>query len=145
MAVMKPQTREFAIQKHKDGIVTEFPFEVMSDTFQRVLFYEAAMVSNKDAVLVFEEPEAHAFPFYTKHLGEQLALDETNQYFIATHNPYLLSAVVEKAKKDEVGVFITYWQNHETKVKILTGDELSRLMDEDPFLGIEHLLSGEAE
>ena len=145
MAVMKPQTREFAIQKHEGGIVTEFPYESVSDTLQRVMFYEAAMVSNKDAVLVFEEPEAHAFPFNTKHLGEQMALDETNQYFIATHNPYLLSAVVEKANKDEVGVFITYWENHETKVKMLTGDELSRLMDADPFLSIESLLRGEGE
>ena len=145
MAAMKPQTREFAIQKHEGGIVTEIPYESVSDTLQRVMFYEAAMVSNKDSVLVFEEPEAHAFPFYTKHLGEQLALDETNQYFIATHNPYLLSAVVEKAKKDEVGVFVTYWENHETKVKMLTGDELSRLMDADPFLSIEGLLSGEGE
>ena len=103
------------------------------------------MLSNKEAVLVFEEPEAHAFPYYTKHLGEQLALDETNQYFIATHNPYLLSAVVEKANKNEVGVFITYLENHETKVKLLTGDELGRLLDADPFLSIESFISGEGK
>ena len=145
MVVRKLQERKFVIQKQQEGMATEFPYEVMSDTLQRVMFYEAAMVSNKDSVLVFEEPEAHAFPYYTKHLGEQLALDETNQYFIATHNPYLLSAVVEKANKNDVGVFITYWENHETKVKMLTGDELSQLMDEDPFLGIERLLSGEGE
>jgi len=58
---------------------------------------------------------------------------------------YLLSAVVEKAKKNDVGVFVTYWEDHETKVKMLTGDELSCLMDADPFLSIEGLLSGEGE
>ncbi|MHA1431833.1 MAG: hypothetical protein ACTSRV_15795 [Candidatus Freyarchaeota archaeon] len=52
-------------------------------------------------MLVFEEPEAHAFPYYTKFLAEKIALDTSNQYFISTHNPYFLLSILEKAPKDE--------------------------------------------
>ena len=36
---------------------------------------EAAILSNKDSVLVFEKPESHAFPYYVKYLAEIIALD----------------------------------------------------------------------
>ena len=65
-----------------------------------MVFYMAAIESNRNATLVFEEPEAHAFPYYIKHLAECIALDENkNQYFIATHNPYLLTAIWEKSQR----------------------------------------------
>jgi hypothetical protein len=50
--------------------------------------------------MVLEEPETHAFPKHTKYLGELVALDKSNQYFISTHNPYFLLAVIEKAHKE---------------------------------------------
>lgn len=59
---MKPHERVFELQKHQDGGVTAYPYVMSSDTLQRMLFYHAAIVSNRDSVLVFEEPEAHAFP-----------------------------------------------------------------------------------
>jgi hypothetical protein len=138
--VMKPHEKTFEIQKQVDGIVTAHPWSMVSDTFQRVLFYSAAIASNRNKVVIFEEPEAHAFPYYTKHLGESIAFDESNQYFIATHNPYLLSAIVEKAPKDQVNVFATYYRSYQTGVRLLTGDDLSRLLDADPFLSLDLLL-----
>ena len=97
-----------------------------------MLFYQTAMSSNKGSVLVFEEPEAHAFPFHTKHLGESIAFDRENQYFIATHNPYLLLAIIEKARKDDVAVYGTYYRDYETKLKPLSDEEISQLLDADP-------------
>jgi hypothetical protein len=87
-----------------------------SDTLRRIIFYTVAIASNKDSVLVFEEPESNAFPYYTKYLGERIALDKTNQFFIATHNPYLLSAIIEKGRKEDVQVFITYFRDYQTHV-----------------------------
>lgn len=103
------------------------------------------MASNKDCTLVFEEPEAHAFPYYTKLLGERIALDPSNQYFIATHNPYLLGAIVEKAKKEDVAVFAVYYEDYQTKVKHLSDTELATLMDADPFLSLQSLIKGESQ
>jgi hypothetical protein len=139
-AVLKPRDRTIELQKQQDGLVISYPYAMTSDTLQRMLFYHAAMESNKDSVLVFEEPEAHAFPYNTKHLGERIALDASNQYFIATHNPYLLVAVLEKAKKQDVAVFATQYRDFQTKVNPLTEEQISRLLEADPFLGLESVL-----
>ena len=138
--VMKPQERVFEIQKQVDDLVISFSYTLQSDTLRRIIFYTVAMASNKDSVLVFEEPESNAFPYYTKYVGERIALDETNQFFIATHNPYLLSAVIEKGRKEDVQVFITYLKDYQTKVKPLTPDEVVELMEADPFFNLDRFI-----
>ncbi len=139
--VIKPHEKTFEVQKQSEGVAVAFPFHLTSDTLQRVIFYAVAIDSNKESVLVFEEPEAHAFPYYTKHLGERIALDENgNQYFIATHNPYLLTAIWEKSPPGEVAVFATYYRDYETRVKPLTADDMAWLFQADPFLGVSHLV-----
>ena len=135
--VFKPQERVFELQKQADDLVFSFPYALASDTLQRIIFYTVAIASNKNSVLVFEEPESNAFPYYTKYLGERIARDETNQFFIATHNPYLLSAVIEKGRKEDVQVFITYFKDYQTKVKPLTPDEVVELMEADPFFNLD--------
>lgn len=139
--VIKPHEKTFEVQKQSEGVAVAFPFHLTSDTLQRVIFYAVAIDSNRESVLVFEEPEAHAFPYYTKHLGERIALDENkNQYFIATHNPYLLTAVWEKSPPGDVAVFATYYRDYETRVKPMTADDMAWLFQADPFLGVSHLV-----
>jgi AAA15 family ATPase/GTPase len=96
-----------------------------------------AIESNQDSTLIFEEPESHAFPYYTKFLGEKIAMDETNQYFIATHNPYLLESIVAKTKIDDINVVVTFFDEYQTKVKCLSSEEISELLDADPFFNLE--------
>ena len=141
--VLKPQERLFELQKQKHDLVFSFPYALTSDTLRRIIFYAVAIASNKDSVLVFEEPESHAFPYYTKYLGERIALDQTNQFFIATHNPYLLSAIIEKARKEDVQVFITYFKDFQTQVKPLTTNQLSELMEADPFFNLDRFIEEE--
>ena len=138
--VLKPQERLFELQKQTDDLVFSFPYTLTSDTLRRIIFYTVAIASNKDSVLVFEEPESNAFPYYTKYLGERIALDKTNQFFIATHNPYLLSAIIEKSRKEDVQVFITYFKDYETRVKPLTENQLSELMEADPFFNLDRFI-----
>jgi predicted ATPase len=139
--VVKPHERVIELQKQADGVAVSIPYPNSSDTLQRMVFFMAAIESNKNATMVFEEPEAHAFPYYVKHLAERIALDENkNQYFIATHNPYLLASIWEKAAPDEVAIFATYYRDYETKVKPLTSDDMKWLFEADPFLGVSHLV-----
>jgi AAA15 family ATPase/GTPase len=140
---MEPNDRVFRLQKERQGrvrVVVNYPYALQSDTLQRIIFYTVAIASNKDSVLVFEEPESNAFPYYTKYLGERIALDETNQFFIATHNPYLLSAIVEKGRNEDVQVFITYFKDYQTKVKPLTPEEVTELMEADPFFNLDRFV-----
>ena len=144
LLVIKPHEHKFELQKQQEGVAIGLPFHLASDTLQRMVFYSVAIESNKNSVLVFEEPEAHAFPYFTKHLGERIALDENNnQYFIATHNPYLLTAIWEKSAPGDVAVFATYYRDYETRVKQLTPADMDWLFEADPFLGVSHLVEDE--
>ncbi len=118
------------------------PFSLLSDTLQRVIFFLTAIESNKNSVLIFEEPEAHAFPYYTKILAEDIALDNNNQYFISTHNPYLLLSILEKAPKDDTAIFITYLDEYQTKLKELNEKEKEEILNQtkDIFFNIENFI-----
>ena len=143
--MLRTKTKTFEFLKEVDDIIFNYPYVLTSDTLQRMVFYTVAIESNKNSTLVFEEPESHAFPYYTKFLGEKIALDESNQYFIATHNPYLLLSILEKAPEDDVNVFITQFKNYQTKVKCLSDEEVSELMDYDPFFNLDSFTEDEEE
>lgn len=129
--VLKPQENKIEIQKEIEDIIIAHPYSLVSDTLQRIIFYLIAIETNKDSVLIFEEPEAHAFPFYTKYLAERIALNQTNQFFISTHNPYILLSLLEKTKKEDIGIFITYFKDYQTNVRPLNEKEMQEILDLD--------------
>jgi AAA15 family ATPase/GTPase len=114
-----PNENKIEVRKEIDYLTIPFNYSLTSDTLQRIIFHLTAIETNRNSTLIFEEPESHAFPYYTKFLAERIAMDKTNQYFIATHNPYLLLPLLEKTSQSEIGIFITYIENYETKVKLL--------------------------
>lgn len=134
----KPDDRIFNIQKHGKDI-TSLPFILASDTLKIIIFYLFAIISNKNSTLIFEEPEAHAFPYYTKYIAEKIAKDESNQYFIATHNNYFLTSILEKTPKEKINVFATYLDNYQTQVKQVKQKQIEEILnyDLDPFFNID--------
>jgi len=62
-------------------------------------------------------------------LAEKIALNETNQYFISTHNPYFLLSLTEKTPLKDLNVIITYDEDYETKIKVLSEKEISEIID----------------
>jgi len=140
--IFKPQENKIEVLKQYEDIFISYPYSLASETLQRIIFYLTAIDSNRDSILIFEEPESHAFPYYTKFLAERIAFDKNNQYFISTHNPYFLLSVLEKAHKDELGVFITYFKDYQTRVKPLSEGELEEMMEQgiDIFFNIGRFL-----
>ncbi|GAB3905515.1 ATP/GTP-binding protein [Larkinella knui] len=136
----KDQT--FGIQKRQGPRVKLYEFFTIADTFRRFMFYITAIESNKDSVIIFEEPEVHSFPPYTLELAYRIIYDEDDQYFISTHSPYLLHTLIENLKDDQLNVFITYYENYETKVKAMTPDELRDVLDfsTDIFFNLDKFL-----
>ncbi|HEY0551392.1 MAG TPA: AAA family ATPase [Verrucomicrobiae bacterium] len=140
---IKPVEMQLLLAKSVDDELYSFPYESISETWRRIIFYMALLETNQSATLLLDEPESNTFPFYTKYLAERIALDESNQFFITTHNPYLLGSIVEKAKMADVSVFITSMENFETKVKAVTGDKLSEIADlgSSVFFNLDKLLA----
>ena len=136
---LRPQDNEILMSKEVDDILYSFPFESISETMKRIVFYKAALESNKDAVLVFDEPESNTFPFYTKYLAERIALDTTNQFFLTTHNPYVLMSIIEKTPEAELAVFVTRMKNYRTELHQMTPEELAEALElsMDLFLNLD--------
>jgi len=127
------------ISKTIDGITISYPYKTISDTLKRLIFHIIAMETNSNSVIVFEEPEVHAFPYYTKFFAEKVALDKNskNQYFFSTHNPYFLIPLLQKTK--EVNVYATRWENFQTKIYLLNNEEILS-HDSDIFFNLDNLI-----
>ncbi len=145
--VLKPQEQKIEVLKQYEDIFISYPYHLASETLQRIIFFITAVMSNRNSIITFEEPEAHAFPYYTKILAEMIARDENNQYFISTHDPYFLHSIIEKTPKDQVNVLITYFKDYETKVKPLSEKDLSEVLslETDIFFDISKFLEEEHE
>ena len=127
---VKPRENKLEIQRELgEGVIVSFPYTLISDTIQRIIFYSAVVHTNKNSIIAMEEPEAHAFPFYTKYLAELIALNDSNQYFITTHNPYFLLTLIERTPKRDLAVYITYYEDYQTKVKKLSEKRLQEVLD----------------
>lgn len=108
----------------KDSEVFLLPYYSIADTLQRIIFFKTAIASNEDSILLFEEPEAHCFPPYITHIAKEIISSETNQFFIATHSPYILDAFLENAHVD-LAIFMADFKDGQTVIKRLTDDELN--------------------
>jgi AAA15 family ATPase/GTPase len=111
------------IQSDLKNEIFLIPYNSIADTLQRIIFYKAAIASNNNSVLLFEEPEAHSFPPYMAHLTQEMIYKRDNQYFIATHSPFILNDLLENGR-DELAVFVVHYEDHETRVRKLSSDEL---------------------
>lgn len=138
----KPNENEILFSKIVDDEIYSFPYFMLSETLQRIIFYTIAIESNKESIILFDEPDTNTFPLYTKELAERIALNESNQFFITTHNPYLLLSLIEKSKEADINVFITQMRNYQTIINHLTPNQISEVLDltSDVFFNFERIL-----
>jgi AAA15 family ATPase/GTPase len=140
---LKPAENDVSISKLVNKSIYSYPYFAISETLQRVVFYILAIKSNKNSILLFDEPESNTFPFYTKFLAESIALDQNNQYFLTTHNPYLLLSLLEKSPKEDINVFVTKMtRNFDTKTHLLSEKQLGEVLDlnSDVFFNLDRIL-----
>lgn len=131
------------ILKENNGKIFTLPISSIADTLQRLIFYMAAIVSNKNSVLLFEEPEAHMFPPYISKLSGDIIFDKQNdnQYFINTHSPFVIGEFLEDARED-LSVYLVDYKDNETIIKKLSGEELHEVYQYgvDLFFNIQSYL-----
>lgn len=127
--VIEEFTNTIRIHRKIGKRINELPFNLIADTLQRLIFYSTAIASNKNSALLFEEPEAHSFPPYVTALAQKISKDKSNQYFIATHSPYLLTELIENTPSSEVNLFLCKYEDHQTVVKTLSEEEISKILN----------------
>ena len=123
--------QELEVIRDFGGVTVSNPYSSIADTLQRIIFYLASIESNDDSVLLFEEPEAHTFPVYTTMLGQRIAESRNNQFFVATHSPYLLTEIIEnlvpQERGQELAIFLAYYEDYQTKIYQLTDEEVGEI------------------
>jgi hypothetical protein len=128
---LKPADNELLIAKDVNDELYSYPWTSVSETLRRAVFLLAVLETNSDATLLLDEPETNTFPFYTKYFAERIALDQSNQFFLTTHNPYVLSSVVEKTPVEALNVFVTTMEGFETRLKRVPDHKLPDLLELD--------------
>jgi len=137
--LLDEENKRVSILQREAASVISFPLHLVPDTFQRYIFHLAAIMSNRDSVLLFEEPESHSYAPYVYQLAQHILDDEGgNQYFITTHSPYFLLPLMQEGK--DVAVFATWFEDYQTHARRLTEEEIREMLDYgvDVFLNLDH-------
>jgi AAA15 family ATPase/GTPase len=149
---LRVDERKLEIIKDQEGMTYSYPYSSVADTLQRIIFYLATIESNEDAVLLFEEPEAHSFPVYVARLGRRIVESRSNQFFVDTHSPYLITEVLERMLPDEalageLAIFAAYYENHQTKLHQLSDEEIRSIREDgiDVFYNMKRFTTGAAD
>lgn len=90
---------------------------------------------------MFEEPEAHTFPPYLSNVVNDIIAGDSNQFFITTHSPYVMSSLLESAG-DDLAVYVVDMEDNATIVNRLTDNQLQEAYDNgmDMFYNLEAYL-----
>lgn len=122
--VLDTASQSLKVQKEKgEDEVFQLPYSSVADTLQRIIFYKTAVASNENSVLLFEEPEAHAFPPYIVEFTQEVIQSLTNQFFIVTHSPLIVEEFLTNAI-DDLGIFNVDFKDGQTVVRPLTTEEI---------------------
>lgn len=120
----------FVQKKISHGIVYSMKYESIADTLRRVIFYTAAIRHNGGSVITLEEPDAHSFPKFVSFLADEIIENKKNQFFIATHSPYLLNNLIENTPSEDLAVFVCGFDKERgTTARKLSQEDLSELLD----------------
>jgi AAA15 family ATPase/GTPase len=121
--VINPLDSSIQLQKESDGVVFGLPYTLSSNMLQRFVFHMAAIETNNNATIIFEEPEAYESTSVIEEITQKIADDNTNQFFISTYNPNFLVAALQKMKMDDVKIYYAFYDNYQTQVKALIEED----------------------
>ena len=115
------------IYKKTDDLNAPITFNLLSKNLMKFIFYLIAIRTNSNSIIILDD--INLYPVHSKLIGETIALDETNQFFISTSDAYLLNSLVEKTNKNDLSVFNVYYdkKNDETKIKQIDVDDILRI------------------
>jgi AAA15 family ATPase/GTPase len=133
-------------QRLNENEVFILPYSSLSDTLQRMIFYKTAIASNKNSVLLFEEPEAHAFPPYIQTVMQDIIDSKSNQFFLVTHSPLVVNAFLEYEKiRNETSIYLFDFKENQTIAKRLSDEEMELVYEYgvDLFFNLESFLEDE--
>lgn len=118
-----------AMKQDHDGNIFMVPYDALAESIKHLMFYKAAIVSNQDKTICFEEPEGNTFPPYIVNLADTIIGDTNrNQFFITTHSPVIINHLLENAAAD-LAVYKIGMKHGYTDAHRLTDEDLRKVID----------------
>ncbi len=108
-------------KEYQDGTVFTLSYSLIADTLQRLIFYIAAILTNENSILLFEEPEAHCFEPYILEFTNSVKYDKNNnQFFIVTHSDFIIQEFLrDEESRNNTNIYLVSNVEGETKAKLL--------------------------
>lgn len=128
---INPLDSSIFIQKEVEGVVISLPYTMGSYMLQRYVFHLAAIETNNNSVIIFEEPESYASSPFIKGITEKIGKDETNQFFVSTHNPNFLVSALKYNKLEDVKIYYAFYEDYQTKVQPLLEEDYEDILSGD--------------
>jgi predicted ATP-dependent endonuclease of OLD family len=115
------------IYKNTGNFNIPITYNLLSTNLKKLIFYLCAIKSNSNSTVILDDINLH--PVYSKLIAENIALDNSNQFFISTSDAYLLNSLVEKTNKNDISIYNVYYdkENNETKIKQISVEDVLRL------------------
>ena len=110
-----------------DDTFINVPYYLFADTLKRLIFFQAAIQTNSQSIILFEEPEAHCFEPYILETTNAIKNDTNgNQFFLVTHSSFVVQELLrDQDIRKEVSVFLVdNNEQMETAVKRLEDEHL---------------------
>ena len=122
-------------EENRIEVLTEYgnysfshPYNLTSTNLQRLVFHIAALRTNSDSLIVLEDPESYPYASHAEGLAESIAHDDAgNQFFLSTHSPHFLKALLEKMPPGDIAVFMTNCYDYRTRVSQVPQHDLAVL------------------
>ncbi len=116
------ELQEYKILKMAGNKFFTVPYFMTADTLRRLIFHKAAVMSNKNSVLLFEEPEANCYEPYIMEITNTIKNDKNNnQFFIITHSQYVIDELMrDEESRNDTNIYLVGLDNNETKIKLLS-------------------------
>jgi len=115
------EIQEYKILKIIGNKIFTIPYFLTADTLRRLIFYKAAIASNENAILIFEEPEANCYEPYILEITNAIKNDiNNNQFFIVTHSQYVVDELLrDEQSRNDTNIYLVGADKGETKIKRL--------------------------
>lgn len=126
---LNSENDELNIATEKDGYFHIYNYNSLSETLRRSIFLSTVIHSNNNSVILLDEPDTHSFPPYVKQFAEEVGINEDNQFFITTHNPYLLGSIIEKTPVKELNIYVCRKNKGTTEAICLSEKQLDELTE----------------
>ena len=116
------QTKKLRLVKDLDAAtIASIPFGQIADTLQMLIFHLAGSLTNRDSIILFEEPEAHLYEPYILELTNRLKYDkQRNQYFVVTHSQYVIDELLrDEESRNSTNIYLVGIEGDSTTVKLI--------------------------